>query len=252
MISAQELMLLMNGQTIIEHINIDIGAGEIVTLIGPNGAGKTSLARLLLGFIKPTSGTITRKHGLRVGYVPQRFVVDPTIPINVRRFLTLGVRATGTAINNVLGEVGASHLIDRAVSALSGGEFQRVCLARALIGSPDLLVLDEPAQGLDYAGEVQLYRLIGDIRRKRGCGILLISHDLHIVLGTSDRVLCINRHVCCDGVPEKVASHPEYVRLFGPEAAGAVGVYRHNHDHEHDLSGAVKDEHQCCGGHSHD
>lgn len=241
----------MSGQTIIEHIDIGIAPGEIVTLIGPNGAGKTSLARLLLGFIKPTSGKITRKPGLRVGYVPQRFAVDAAIPINVRRFLTLGVRASDSMIGDVLNEVGASHLIDRAISALSGGEFQRVCLARALIGLPDLLVLDEPAQALDYAGEVQLYRLISDIRRKRGCGILLISHDLHIVLGTSDRVLCINRHVCCEGVPEKVASHPEYMRLFGPEAAGAVGVYRHNHDHEHDLSGAVKDGSECCG-HAHD
>jgi zinc transport system ATP-binding protein len=251
LVSAAAASLTLDGRQILSNIDVAVHAGEIVTLIGPNGAGKTSLARLLLGLVKPSAGRVRRLPGLKVGYVPQRFPVDASIPINVRRFLTLGVRASAAAIDAVLREVGASHLIDRPIAVLSGGEFQRVCLARALIGEPKLLVLDEPAQALDYAGELQLYELIGDIRRKRGCGILLISHDLHVVLGASDRVLCINGHICCEGVPESVASHPEYARLFGRDAGRAVGVYRHRHDHEHDLSGAVKCG-EDCGHHHHD
>lgn len=252
LVGGRGLSLTLGGRRIIENVDVAVHAGEILTLIGPNGAGKTSLARLLLGLVAPTAGTVTRTPGLRVGYVPQRFPVDPSIPLNVRRFLTLGVKAAASAIGAVLEEVGAPHLIDRPIAVLSGGEFQRVCLARALVGEPQLLVLDEPAQAVDYAGELQLYELIANIRRRRGCGILLISHDLHIVLGASDRVLCLNGHICCEGVPEKVASHPEYARLFGREAGQAVAVYRHRHDHEHDLSGAVKGD-GCSGhGHSHD
>jgi zinc transport system ATP-binding protein len=250
LVTAKGLGLTLGGRRILDSVDVAVHAGEILTVIGPNGAGKTSLARLLLGILKPTTGTITRLPGLRVGYVPQRFPVDPSIPLTVRRFLTLGVKAPLPAIRSVLDEVGALPLVDRPIAVLSGGEFQRVGLARALIGEPRLLVLDEPAQAVDYAGELELYELIADIRRRRSCGILLISHDLHIVLGASDRVLCLNGHVCCEGVPETVASSPEYARLFGRETGRAVAVYRHHHDHQHDLSGAVKGEGGC--GHSHD
>jgi zinc transport system ATP-binding protein len=252
LISAAGLGLDLGGRPILENIALELHAGEIVTLIGPNGAGKTTLARTLLGLLKPTRGAVKRAPGLRIGYVPQRFAVDPTIPINVSRFLTLGVRASADAIARVLAEVGAEKLAQRPLSALSGGEFQRVSLARALIAEPQFLMLDEPVQGVDYSGEAQLYALIGEIRDRRGCGILLISHDLHIVLGASDRVICLNRHICCEGVPETVAAHPEYVRMFGREAGRAVGIYRHSHDHEHDLSGAVKGSGACCGDHAHD
>jgi zinc transport system ATP-binding protein len=251
LIAAQGVSLDLGGRTVLDNIDLELCAGEIVTLIGPNGAGKTTLARVLLGLLKPSRGSVVRSEGLRIGYVPQRFAVDPAIPVTVSRFLTLGVRARPEAIAGVLVEVGAGHLADRALSALSGGEFQRVSLARALIAEPHFLMLDEPVQGVDYSGEAQLYGLIGQIREKRGCGILLISHDLHIVLGASDRVICLNRHICCEGVPETVTAHPEYVRMFGREAGRAVGIYRHQHDHEHDLSGAVKDG-ACCSGHSHD
>jgi zinc transport system ATP-binding protein len=251
LITARNVGIDLGGRAVLDHIDLELRAGEIVTLIGPNGAGKTTLARVLLGLLRPTRGAVTRMPGLRIGYVPQRFAVDPTIPIKVTRFLTLGVRAKPAAIASVLAEVGASHLADRALSALSGGEFQRVSLARALIAEPQFLMLDEPVQGVDYSGEAQLYALIGQIRDRRGCGILLISHDLHIVLGASDRVICLNRHICCEGVPETIAAHPEYVRMFGREAGRAVGIYRHSHDHEHDLSGAVKDA-ACCADHTHD
>lgn len=239
LIAASGLVAELGGRRIIDQVDITIRPGEIVTVIGPNGAGKTTLARLLLGLIKPVKGTISRSSGLKTGYVPQRFAVDAIIPLTVRRFLTLGVKAPLESIKRVLEETGAGHLLNAPAATLSGGEFQRVSLARALIGAPDLLVLDEPAQAVDYAGEAQLYDLIRAIRDRRGCGILLISHDLHIVLAASDRVICLNRHVCCHGRPETVANHPEYVRLFGRDAAGAFGIYRHRHDHEHDLSGAV-------------
>jgi zinc transport system ATP-binding protein len=252
LIAARGVGIDLGGRTVLDRVDLEMRAGEIVTLIGPNGAGKTTLARVLLGLLKPTRGSVIRTQGLRIGYVPQRFAIDAAIPVNVSRFLTLGVRARPEAVAGVLAEVGAGHLADRPLSALSGGEFQRVSLARALIAQPQFLMLDEPVQGVDYSGEAQLYALIGEIREKRGCGILLISHDLHIVLGASDRVVCLNRHICCEGVPETVAAHPEYVRMFGREAGRAVGIYRHHHDHEHDLSGAVKGGGCCGSGHSHD
>jgi zinc transport system ATP-binding protein len=237
--SAQGLTFRADGRTIIDGVNISVRAGEIVTLIGPNGAGKTTLARLLLGLLTPTAGQIWRRPGLRVGYVPQRFAVDRTIPLTVRRFLTLGKRAGQDVIDAALREVGALGLGDAQTSSLSGGEFQRVSMARALIGEPELLVLDEPVQAVDYRGEAQLYELIGLIAVRRNCGVLLISHDLHIVMGRSDRVVCLNRHICCEGAPERVSNDPEYERLFGPGAARAVAMYRHHHDHDHDLSGNV-------------
>jgi zinc transport system ATP-binding protein len=254
LIAGHGLGLTLGGRPILSGVDIAVHAGEIVTIIGPNGAGKTSLARILLGILKPTAGHITRYSGLHIGYVPQRFPVDPSIPLDVRRFLTLGVKAGPSALDAVLAEVGASHLIGQQLSSLSGGEFQRVCLARALVGAPELLVLDEPAQAVDFAGEIQLYQLIAEIRNRRRCGILMISHDLHVVLGASDRVICLSGHICCEGVPDKVAGHPEYARLFGREAGKAVAIYRHHHDHEHDLSGGVAHVHgpDCEHGHDHD
>jgi zinc transport system ATP-binding protein len=241
LIAARGLSLARGGRSLLDAIDFDVAPREIVTIIGPNGAGKTTLIRMLLGLQAPDSGKIERRPGLRVGYVPQRFEVDATVPISVRRFLTLVRRAGPDEIARALAEVGASHLIDAYASNLSGGEFRRVALARALIGDPDLLVLDEPAQGVDMAGEAALYRLIARLRDERDLGVVLVSHDLHVVLGASDRVVCLNRHVCCEGAPDRVAAHPEYARLFGPETARAYGVYVHRHDHAHDLAGAPVD-----------
>jgi zinc transport system ATP-binding protein len=226
---------------IIADVDIDIGPGEIVTLIGPNGSGKTTLVRTLLGLERLDGGSIRRAENLRVGYVPQRFDVDPALPITVERFLELGNGERRGRIGAVLREVGASHVSGRQVSELSGGELQRVLLARALLADPTLLVLDEPVRGVDYVGEADLYTLIGRLREVRRLGVLLVSHDLHVVMAASDRVVCLNRHVCCSGVPETVAQHPEYVRLFGAETARAFGVYHHHHDHRHDLAGEPAD-----------
>ena len=218
LIGARSLWLTRSGRAILQGVDIDISRGEILTLIGPNGAGKTTLVRVLLGLEPPDKGTIQRKPGLIVGYVPQRFEVDRAIPLTVARFVELGRRAEPEEIERALAEVGAGKLGDRQLSELSGGELQRVVLARALVGSPGVLVLDEPVRGIDYAGEAELYTLIGRLRSERGFGVLLVSHDLHVVMAQSDRVICLNRHVCCSGVPQSVAQHPEYARLFG--AAG--------------------------------
>ncbi len=237
LISARRLAVSRGGRAILADIDIDIAPREIVTLIGPNGAGKTTLVRALLGLEPLDRGTIQRKSGLVVGYAPQRFDIDHAIPLTVARFISLGRKAPPDEIARVLSDVGAGALPERQLSELSGGELQRVVLARSLIRSPDLLVLDEPARGVDYAGEAELYTLIGKLRTERGFGVLLVSHDLHVVMAQSDRVICINRHVCCSGVPHSVAQHPEYARLFGPQAARAFGLYHHHHDHSHDLTG---------------
>jgi zinc transport system ATP-binding protein len=223
---------------LISGIDIDISPREIVTVIGPNGSGKTTLVRALLGLERLDGGAVTRVPGLRVGYVPQRFDIDVALPMTVGRFLALGNGQSPGAIGVILDEVGAPRVVAQQMGELSGGELQRVALARALLGDPALLVLDEPASGVDYAGEAELYTLIGRLRDRRDLGVLLVSHDLHVVMAASDRVVCLNRHVCCSGIPETVAQHPDYVRLFGPEAARALGVYHHHHDHRHDLAGA--------------
>jgi len=238
--SARSLWLTRSGRAILQGVDIDIAQGEILTLIGPNGAGKTTLVRVLLGLEAPDQGTIQRKAGLVVGYVPQRFEVDRAIPLTVDRFVQLGRRAEDVEIERVLADVGAGKLGDRQLSELSGGELQRVILARALVGSPGILVLDEPVSGIDYAGEAELYTLIGRLRSEHGFGVLLVSHDLHVVMAQSDRVICLNRHVCCSGVPQSVAQHPEYARLFGPQAARAFALYHHHHDHRHDLAGVAQ------------
>ena len=224
---------------ILERVDLAIHRGEIVTLVGPNGAGKTTLARILLGLDRPDAGKVERAPGTVVGYVPQRLAVDPVLPLTVRRFLTLSRKASRRETDDALAEVGAGGLGERPIQDLSGGELQRTLLARALLRSPDLLILDEPVQGVDFAGQFELYGLIARIRDRRGCGVLLISHDLHLVMAATDRVVCLNRHVCCAGLPEDVSRDPAYAALFGPRAARELAVYHHEHDHRHDLHGEV-------------
>ncbi len=240
LLAARGIRFARAKRTILEGIDLDLAPGEIITLIGPNGAGKTTLVRILLGLERTDGGTITRRPGLRIGYAPQRFDRDPAIPMTVARFLAIGGPHTSAEAAAALNEVGAARVIGQQLSELSGGELQRVVLARALLRKPNLLVLDEPVRGVDYTGEAELYDLIGRIRDARGVGILLVSHDLHVVMAQSDRVICINRHICCSGMPETVAQHPEYVRLFGAEAARSFALYQHQHDHSHDLSGAAR------------
>ncbi len=224
---------------VLQHVDLAVAAGEIVSLIGPNGAGKTTLVRIMLGLLAPRSGQVRRRPGARIGYMPQQFRLEPSLPITVRRFLSLAQGSGEAAIAAVLGEVGAAALIDHPLQGLSGGETQRVLLARALIREPDLLVLDEPVRGVDIGGQAELYDLIARIQRRRGCGVLMISHDLHLVMAATDRVICLNHHVCCAGRPEAVSEHPEYLALFGAAAARRIAVYTHHHDHAHGLAGEV-------------
>jgi zinc transport system ATP-binding protein len=246
LIETQAISLRLQDRPILEHVDLRVHKGEIVTLIGPNGAGKSTLVRIILGLQKPDSGRIHVQAGIRIGYMPQRLTIDPTMPLTVRRFLTLAQRASVARLRTVLDEVGAGHLLDAPMQTLSGGETQRVLLARAMLRNPELLILDEPLQGVDVAGQEELYRLISAIRRRYGCGILMISHDLHMVMAATDQVFCLNRHVCCSGHPDSVRTDPNYTSLFGlPGGPEVMTGYSHQHDHGHDMHGdVIADDHE--------
>ena len=235
----KRLNVTIAGRTILHDVDLGIAPGEIVTVIGPNGAGKTTLIRLLLGLQRATGGRVFVRPGLRIGYMPQRLQIEEILPLTVRRFLGLAGRFPRARVEATLKEVGAGALIDQPIQKISGGEMQRVLLARAVLRQPDLLVLDEPAQGVDVAGQGELYRLIARIRDRHGCAVLMVSHDLHLVMEAADSVVCLNQHVCCTGHPEAVSQHPEYLRLFGPDEARGLAVYTHDHDHHHNLHGEV-------------
>ena len=236
LIAAHGLSVEAGGNTVLNGVEIEVHEGEIVTMVGPNGGGKTTLVRALLGLQPISAGSVTRRPGLRVGYLPQRFQVDIALPITAGRLLSLASRASVAQMEEILDEVGAAHLIGRMLANLSGGELQRVLLARALLKQPELLILDEPDQGVDVTGRLDLFETIAGIRSRRGCGILMISHDLHLVMASTDRVICLNGHVCCSGHPSSVVRHPAYIELFGTRAASGLAVYTHEHDHTHSVS----------------
>ncbi len=239
LVEVRGICLSFGATEVLSDAGFTVRRGEVVTLIGPNGAGKTPLIRVLLGLLRPDAGTVWRRPGLSIGYVPQSLSFDPVLPLSVQRFLALPRRPPPGSIEQALAEVGAGHTLDLPLQTLSGGETRRVLLARALLGEPDLLVLDEPVQGVDLTGQAELYGLIGRIRHERGLGVLLVSHDLHLVMAATDEVICLNHHVCCAGRPEMVSRHPEYIALFGPGIAESFAVYAHAHDHEHDAAGRV-------------
>lgn len=217
-----------------------IARGEIVTLIGPNGSGKSTTAKTAIGVLKADEGHVERLAGLRIGYVPQKLAIDWTLPLTVERLMTLTGPLKRAEIDDAMHATGIAHLARAEVQHLSGGEFQRALLARAIARKPDLLVLDEPVQGVDFAGEIALYDLIKTLRNRTGCGILLISHDLHLVMAGTDTVICLNGHVCCRGTPQMVSQSPEYLQLFGSRAAKTLAIYSHDHDHTHLPDGRVQ------------
>ena len=228
------------GNQLFEDLLFEVRAGDRIALIGENGAGKSTLLKIAARLIKPDEGSVARRPDLRVSYVPQKLVVDWTLPLSVQRFLHLTGHISEREAADAMAETGVSHLAQAQVRNLSGGEFQRVLLARAIARKPQLLVLDEPVQGVDFNGEIALYDLIKRIRDELDCGILLISHDLHVVMAATDRVICLNGHVCCSGTPTAVASSAEYKALFGGRAASTLAVYEHHHDHTHLPDGRVK------------
>lgn len=234
LIVAEGLGIRFGGQTVLHGVDFAIEPAEIVTVVGPNGSGKSTLLRALLGVVQPSAGRVVRRPGLRIGYVPQKLAIDETLPIDVSRFLSLPVRKSAEAMRRALAWVGAESVSDQPLAALSGGQLQRVLLARALLADPDILILDEPTQGLDQPGAAAFYKLIETTRRDYGCAVLLVSHDLHVVMAASDRVICLNGHVCCEGTPHVVRAAPEYRALFGHGTGGALALYQHEHDHDHD------------------
>jgi len=240
LVSLSDVGIFRDDKWLVQGVDFNVRRGEIVTLIGPNGSGKSTTAKMVLGVLKPTQGQVKRIDSLRIGYVPQKLSVDWTMPLSVERLMSLTSKISKAEGLLALESVGAAHLVGSEVQNLSGGEFQRVLLARALARKPDLLVLDEPVQGVDFTGEVELYDLIADIRKSLNCGILLISHDLHVVMAQTDTVVCLNGHVCCRGTPQTVAQSPEYLKLFGAHAASTLAIYQHHHDHEHMDDGRVQ------------
>lgn len=234
LVDIQDLSVRLGGNMALQDVSLKIDSGEIITIVGPNGSGKSTLLRVIIGALKPTSGKIIKPDNLRIGYVPQRMHIDPTLPMPVDRFLGLPHRVGAPQTAQALEQAGVPELAARQMSRLSGGQFQRVLLARALMNKPDLLILDEATQGLDQPGSAAFYRQIEEVRQRLGCAVLMVSHDLHVVMSASDRVICLNGHICCEGEPEHVASAPEYRALFGDGTEGALALYRHHHSHTHD------------------
>jgi len=233
LIDATDLHLSYGGVQVLDGVDVHVDPGEIVTLVGPNGSGKSTLVKVLLGVLRPDAGTIRRKPGLRLGYVPQKLHIDASLPLTVARFLSLPKRQPADKIAAVAARTGIEGLEDRQMIALSGGQFQRVMLARALLAEPELLILDEPTAGLDQQGEAAFYELLAAVRAETGLGVFMVSHDLHVVMSASDRVVCLNHHVCCSGTPTVVKNAPEYRALFGYGTHGTLALYQHDHDHAH-------------------
>ncbi|GAB1479508.1 metal ABC transporter ATP-binding protein [Paracoccaceae bacterium] len=233
LLAAEDLVVRFGATEALSGVSLAIEPGEIVTFLGPNDSGQSRLLRALLGILRPAPGRVIRAEGLRIGYVPQKLAVDRAMPMTVRRFLSLPVRVSDADAQAALRRVGLDGLDGRQMSGLSGGQFQRLLLARALLVRPQILILDEPTQGLDQPGEAAFYRLIEEVRRETGAAVLMVSHDLHVVMAASDRVICLNHHICCEGTPRVVSTAPEYRALFGLGTQGALALYQHVHDHDH-------------------
>lgn len=243
LIKLDHISLKRQQQSLLSDVSLSLIPRQIMTIIGPNGAGKSTLIKIALGLITPDSGSIFRRANLRIGYMPQRLTLNPLMPLSVERFLTMASPSKQN-IANALELTGISHLRKRPLHDISGGETQRVLLSRALLSDPKLLVLDEPAQGVDISGQTELYELINYLRDTLGCAVLMVSHDLHWVMAQTDTVICLNQHVCCHGHPEHVSNDPAYLSLFGRRHAEAVALYQHDHDHQHDIHGDVVCEHR--------
>ena len=233
--------VFLDNKWLVKDVSLEIEKGKIITLIGPNGSGKTTTAKMALGLYKNISGKV-EKFTEKIAYVPQKISIDWTLPIRVFDFMNLTSNLKIEEINNALDITGAKHLIDNDLKSLSGGEFQRVLMARAVAKKPDLLVLDEPVQGVDFTGEIELYELIKKISETLKCGILLISHNLHVVMSKTDHVVCLNGHVCCSGSPISVANNKKYQELFGEDVSKILSIYEHKHDHKHSADGSVKEK----------
>jgi len=242
-----QLTVAFDRRVVVDRVDLTIRRGDIITVIGPNGAGKTTLIKAILGIQKATEGAIDLQPSLTIGYVPQHLTLEHTLPLSVRKFMLLSGQ-TLSACREALAKTDVDHLLDASVHHLSGGEKQRLLLARALARRPDLLVLDEPAQGVDINGQAALYDLIRNLRDELNCGVLMVSHDLHLVMAATDKVICLNQHICCSGYPADISHDPAFIETFGRPVAESVAVYHHHHNHSHDLHGdVVSQDHQHSG-----
>ena len=233
LIAAEGVTVRIEGRTVLDRVSLSIAEGEIVTIVGPNGSGKSTLLRTLIGAVRPDAGRIETARDLRIGYVPQKLAIDPTLPLSVRRFLDLPHRVSRAAAEDALARAGVQATADQQMATLSGGQFQRVLLARAILSRPNLLLLDEATQGLDQPGSARFYQRIEEVRRELGCAVVMVSHELHVVMSASDRVICLNGHICCEGAPDVITAAPAWRELFGTGTGGALALYRHDHDHHH-------------------
>lgn len=243
LIDVVDLSVKRGNNRLIHNVSLSVSRGEIVTLVGPNGSGKSTTIKAILGIQKPDAGSVSSLDQLSIGYVPQKLEINRTMPLTVNRFMRLTQRYSDATITAALARTGVDGLQKREMAALSGGEFQRVLIARAIACEPDLLVLDEPVQGVDFNAELEIYQLIARLRDELQCGVLLVSHDLHIVMAETDTVICLNGHVCCSGTPQVVTNSPEFMDLFGARGSEALAVYRHHHDHTHGPDGEVIHDH---------
>ena len=239
LVEISNLDIRLGSNTVLHNVEMRVEPGEIITIVGPNGSGKTTLLKAIIGSIKPSVGWVKKSSGLRIGYVPQRLHIDATLPITVRRFLSLPYSVSDSVAQDALTTAGVKDLGMQQMTGLSGGQFQRVLLARALLGRPQLLLLDEATQGLDQPGSAAFYRQIETVRQHLDCAVLMVSHELHVVMAASDRVICLNGHICCHGAPGQVATAPEYRALFGSGSQGALALYQHEHTHSHDHEAAA-------------
>ncbi|MDY6815726.1 MAG: zinc ABC transporter ATP-binding protein ZnuC [Pseudomonadota bacterium] len=238
LVTLDNLTVRFDDRPAVDRVNLSVHRGDIITIIGPNGAGKTTLIKALLGLQPITGGKVQRSPGLVIGYVPQNLQMEATLPLSVKRFMALTGR-NRTECRKALARTGIGHLVNASVHHLSGGEKQRLLLARALARKPDLLVLDEPAQGVDINGQAALYELIRELRDELRCGVIMISHDLHLVMAATDEVICLNQHICCSGFPADISHDPAFIETFGRSVAESVAVYHHQHNHRHNLHGDV-------------
>ena len=231
LIKINDLTVQYSGKKVLQNLHLSLTKREIVTIVGPNGSGKTTLFKAIIGTAPISSGKVILKPNLKIGYVPQQLNIDGSLPLTVSRFLQIAQNNNGKSLKQALEMVGIEDILKAQISKLSGGQMQRVLLARAIVNQPDVLLLDEATRGLDQPGAAAFYRLIENIRTDTGCAVLMISHDLHVVMAASDRVICLNGHICCEGAPQTVATSPQYKALFGTDVDGAFALYQHSHNH---------------------
>ncbi len=236
-LNVNNIVKKFRNKKVLDEISFSIHEGEIVTIIGPNGGGKSTLAKIISGVVKQDSGTISFGKNINIGYMPQKLSINSSLPLDVEYFLRLQIntKVSDDELYTIVKQVGIQNILKNSMHEVSGGENQRIMLARALLGKPNLLILDEPEQNVDVNGQAEIYSLLNELNKKQNIAILLISHDLHFVMRSSHHVICLNHHICCEGMPNKLRLDKRYIDLFGSEFADNLAIYPHHHDHKHDI-----------------